>query len=297
MARPEEYAQWIVDNQDKQGTPEFETVANAYELAKSQSTSFQSEPEASGFGVGLQMAAPAVTGAAYAAPTGLAKYGRDIVDVAKAGAKNLSNRTVLQTAGDVAGIATHGVPWGSIAKGAVDPTGMSLTQAARGAMDVAKAAPGYLAGMAGPAIRGAARVAGPVGMAYDVYQAGQFAQESELGRRLAEEGAANLAPQAFQNISVSGGGQYDIQPQEAANLLASNDERTINIYGGRQRLQAIAAGQSVGKPSAAMPAIPQSQPYQAPPAPTNWMEKALQMASQYGPAQATVRKRPYTIGQ
>ena len=150
---------------------------------------------------------------------------------------------------------------------------------------------------AAPILSTAARVAGPPLMAYDVYQAGKFAQESELGRRLAEEGAARQAPQAFQNISVSGGGQYDIQPQEAANLLASNDERTINIYGGRQRLQAIAAGQSVGKPSATMPPIPQSAPYQAPPAPTNWMEKALQMASQYGPAQATVRKRPYTIGQ
>jgi len=30
----EKYAQWIVENQDKQGTPEFETVANAYKAAK-----------------------------------------------------------------------------------------------------------------------------------------------------------------------------------------------------------------------------------------------------------------------
>ena len=29
-----QYAQWLVDNQDKQGTPEWETVANAYQLAK-----------------------------------------------------------------------------------------------------------------------------------------------------------------------------------------------------------------------------------------------------------------------
>lgn len=32
----EKYAQWIVDNQDKQGTPEFETVAQAYQAAKEQ---------------------------------------------------------------------------------------------------------------------------------------------------------------------------------------------------------------------------------------------------------------------
>ena len=34
MASAEEYAKWIVDNQDKQGTPDFETVAKAYQTAK-----------------------------------------------------------------------------------------------------------------------------------------------------------------------------------------------------------------------------------------------------------------------
>ena len=32
--RAKKYAQWIVDNQDKKGTPEFETVARAYKAAK-----------------------------------------------------------------------------------------------------------------------------------------------------------------------------------------------------------------------------------------------------------------------
>ena len=36
MASPEEYARWIVANQDKKGTPEFETVAKAYQVAKGQ---------------------------------------------------------------------------------------------------------------------------------------------------------------------------------------------------------------------------------------------------------------------
>ena len=35
MARAAEYANWIVQNRDKQGTPEFNTVAQAYEVAKS----------------------------------------------------------------------------------------------------------------------------------------------------------------------------------------------------------------------------------------------------------------------
>lgn len=39
MASAQEYAQWIVDNKDKQGSAEFETVAKAYQLAKEKLTS------------------------------------------------------------------------------------------------------------------------------------------------------------------------------------------------------------------------------------------------------------------
>ena len=35
MGTAQDYAKWIVENQDKQGSPEFETVAKAYEMAKS----------------------------------------------------------------------------------------------------------------------------------------------------------------------------------------------------------------------------------------------------------------------
>ncbi len=34
MATAAEYAAWIVANADKKGTPEFETVARAYQQAK-----------------------------------------------------------------------------------------------------------------------------------------------------------------------------------------------------------------------------------------------------------------------
>lgn len=36
MASPEEYAAWIVKNADKKGTPEFETVAQAYQVSRTQ---------------------------------------------------------------------------------------------------------------------------------------------------------------------------------------------------------------------------------------------------------------------
>lgn len=43
MATADEYAAWIVQNADKRGTPEFETVAQAYQVAKSQPTSDHAE--------------------------------------------------------------------------------------------------------------------------------------------------------------------------------------------------------------------------------------------------------------
>lgn len=39
----EKYAQWLVDNQDKKGTPEFETVAKAYKASKAQPESFMKQ--------------------------------------------------------------------------------------------------------------------------------------------------------------------------------------------------------------------------------------------------------------
>lgn len=41
----EKYAQWIVENQDKQGTPEFETVAAAYKAARNQTPQAQQAPQ------------------------------------------------------------------------------------------------------------------------------------------------------------------------------------------------------------------------------------------------------------
>lgn len=50
MASAEEYASWIVANKDKQGTPEFETVAKAYQVAKAQAqpaqTPLEQKPDA-----------------------------------------------------------------------------------------------------------------------------------------------------------------------------------------------------------------------------------------------------------
>ena len=44
MANAERYAQWIVDNQDKQGTPEFDTIAAAYRAARAEVPAAAPEP-------------------------------------------------------------------------------------------------------------------------------------------------------------------------------------------------------------------------------------------------------------
>jgi len=43
MATAEQYAQWIVDNQDKRGTPDFDTVVQAYQAARSMPVSAPSK--------------------------------------------------------------------------------------------------------------------------------------------------------------------------------------------------------------------------------------------------------------
>jgi hypothetical protein len=45
MANAAAYAQWIVDNADKRGTPEFETVARAYQVARQQETAPAEQPQ------------------------------------------------------------------------------------------------------------------------------------------------------------------------------------------------------------------------------------------------------------
>ena len=66
----------------------------------------------------------------------------------------------------------------------------------------AAAVPGVASRFAMPVLRTAARVAGPVGLGMDIYQAQQFAQESELGPRLAQ-GQGRSAQQAFRNMAAN----------------------------------------------------------------------------------------------
>ena len=127
---------------------------------------------------------------------------------------------------------------------------------------------GRVAGVMGkvaPVLRTAGRVLGPAGLAMNAYDASQYAEAAKLGERLAN-GQGQMAQQAFRHNAVNMPTPQQLQPTEAANLLASGDQRTINIYGGVQHLQAIAGGKS---PS-------------APPTADNFIERMRAMANQYG---------------
>lgn len=121
MASAQEYAQWIVDNQDKQGSEEFDTVARAYEAAKTQMTAEPKEASVSimpqAISVGQQLAAGVPEAVGAIAPT------------VKQGAQWLANRPLTTTLADVAGIAHSGIPLGSTlgaAKNAIMGGGPSL---------------------------------------------------------------------------------------------------------------------------------------------------------------------------
>lgn len=86
-----------------------------------------------------------------------------------------------------------------------------------------------------PLARGVAKVAGPAGMAYNLYEAGQTARDTQLGQRLAE-GQGQRAEQAFRGGMGMTYQGPQLQPQEAQNVLQSGSARDIQYFGGRDRL-------------------------------------------------------------
>jgi hypothetical protein len=92
----------------------------------------------------------------------------------------------------------------------------------------------------GPLARGAGRVLGPVGMAMNINDAQQFAEQSQLGERLAQ-GQGAVAPNAFRNMNVPYGQGFTntMSPDQAQAVLESGNERDIIAFGGRDRLNEL----------------------------------------------------------
>ena len=97
--------------------------------------------------------------------------------------------------------------------------------------------------MAAPAVNTAARVAGPAGLAYNMYEAGQTARQTGLGERLAQ-GQGKRAEQAFRQMNVPYGAGFNqgITQQQAQNILASGSPRDIQAFGGTELLRKKALG-------------------------------------------------------
>jgi hypothetical protein len=87
--------------------------------------------------------------------------------------------------------------------------------------------------VAGPALNTAARVAGPAGLAYNMYEAGNMARDTQLGERLGA-GQGGSAEQAFRNINTQYGDAFrnTVTAQQARDILASGSTRDIAAFGG-----------------------------------------------------------------
>lgn len=88
-----------------------------------------------------------------------------------------------------------------------------------------------------PVLNTAGRVAGPAGLAYNAYEAANYAQQAELGKRLAG-GEGQLAQTAFRNMNTQYGAP--ITREQAISVLQSNNPRDIAAFGGIEKLRAIA---------------------------------------------------------
>lgn len=178
-----------------------------------------------------------ITAAAYGQPTGAAQAARDTAGAVRSGIGAVSRLPAGQVVADVAGMAGGVGPLGTAARLAGQGTqaaGTTIGDIASGLGSAARTA-----GNVG--LRVAGRLAGPAGLAMGVKDAFDFAQEAQLGERLAQ-GQGRLAGQAYRNLANQNVSGYIPTAQEAANLLASGDERTIQIYGGRDRLKQIVDG-------------------------------------------------------
>jgi hypothetical protein len=92
--------------------------------------------------------------------------------------------------------------------------------------------------------RAAARVAGPVGLGMDIYDAASYAQEAELGNRLAQ-GQGRNAQQAFRNMNIKNASP--ISPEEAAAVLQNGSPRDIEAMGGQETLNALIRQKAASK--------------------------------------------------
>lgn len=176
------------------------------------------------------LAAPAVTAYGYSQPTGLKPLAQGAGQLAGQGLKAMAARPLWTNIGDIAGVASHGVPYGSIARSAVQAATANPAQAAdvlAKGMEIARQAPGIARQLGTGLVRGAARVAGPVGLAANLYEAAPYL--SQVGPALAT-GQPQQNMRDARRSMLNAPTPAPLTRQEAENLMASGDQRMIEIY-------------------------------------------------------------------
>jgi len=94
-----------------------------------------------------------------------------------------------------------------------------------------------MAARVAPVLNTMGRVAGPAGLAYNAYEGAKFAQDAELGARLAQ-GQGQSAQAAFRNMNTQYGAP--ISREQAQAVLQSGNPRDIEAFGGQARLMQLA---------------------------------------------------------
>jgi len=97
--------------------------------------------------------------------------------------------------------------------------------------------------VAGPVLNTAGRVAGPAGLAYNVYEAAPYM--AQAGQELASGAAQNRMQQArrtLQDQPFAPAFNQSITQQQAQNILASGSARDIAAFGGTEMLRRKALG-------------------------------------------------------
>ena len=85
----------------------------------------------------------------------------------------------------------------------------------------------------GPLARGAARVAGPVGMGMNMYEAYPYLEKANVGGNMPQ--TQQNIQQAYRNVGQNYQGPQ-LNPQEAQNVLSSGNKRDIKYFGGEDYL-------------------------------------------------------------
>jgi hypothetical protein len=151
-------------------------------------------------------------------------------------ADELANAAKISRAIGPEGLAA-GMKAGGVFPTAALPIGGPAAQQGAKFIETTFAKLASMAQAVAPVLNTVGRVAGPVGTAYNVYEASKFAHDAELGKRLAE-GQGRVAQQAFRQNNTQYGAP--VTRDQARAVLQSGSERDIQAFGGREKLQAIA---------------------------------------------------------